>query len=540
MALGRGAHAPPRAATGSTDSVSMSFQGNLHTFGILDLISLLNQRRMTGVLSVVAKGGERGLVFHEGNLVCATASEESRRLGSFLIRLGFLTPDELTAAAGLLPFGPSHFGQKLVNAGRISTDQLNAAVQAQVFDVLNEIMEWDEATFVFDDLPLPFSPPKEGLIAVPSVILEAAKRADDHRYARTLFPEGNVILRREKTAAAEASSREEEKEILGLVDSEFTVDRILFASAQGPRDAAGCLRTLLEQGVIRKSSIKVTEASEPIGPEITHIVVAPHVPAAIFEIYNRPGIRQPGICNVLAQEPLLTAKVLRLLTLSNVKIEREDLTFQRLVQLLGPFQVRCLLLPEAARNLYFPRSDYYWHDCWQHDQVCADICEKIALKIRYPFPGEAYLAGLLHNIGAYILFLNNPGAYRCVASESFSRREDMAVLEEKYFGITHTTLGGIYARKWHFPSTLKLAIREHHRPEAMASRPLLHMLNVAATVTSEYGYRVGYRPIDRQGFRISLDQIALSEKDLVALFAETQRKIMGGPMEHEHARVSAS
>ncbi len=517
----------------------MSFQGNLHTFGILDLISLLNQRRMTGVLSVVAKGGERGLVFHEGSLVCATASEESRRLGSFLIRLGFLTPDELATAAELRSLGPSHIGQKLVNAGRISTDQLNAAVQAQIFDVLNEIMEWQEATFVFDDLPLPFSPPADGLVAAPSVILEAAKRADDHRYARTLFPEGNVILRRESDSAGAAPSADEE-EILGLVDSEFTVDRILFASSRGPRAAAECLRKLLEEGVIRKSSIKVTEASEPAGPDITHIVVAPHVPAAIFEIYSRPGIRQPGICSVLAREPLLTAKVLRLLTLSNVKIEREDLTLQRLVQLLGPFQVRCLLLPEAARNLYFPRSDYYWHDCWQHDQVCADICEKIALKIRYPFPGEAYLAGLLHNIGAYILFLNNPGAYRCVASESFSRREDMAALEEKYFGITHTTLGGIYARKWHFPSMLKLAIREHHRPEAMASRPLLHMLNVAATVTSEYGYRVGYRPIDRRRFRASLDQIALSEKDLVTLFAETQRKIMGGPMEHARTRVAVS
>jgi len=536
----RPAAAAARAAArdpGSAHRVSMSFHGNLHTFGILDLIALLNQRRMTGVLTVVAQEGDRGFVFHEGDLVCATASEESRRLGSFMIRLGFLTPDELGTAAELRSLGPSHIGQKLVGAGRISTAQLNAAVRAQIFDVLNEIMAWREATFVFDDLPLPFAPPAGGLVSAPAVILEAAKRADDHRYARTLFPEGNVILHREKDAP-DAASNDEEGEILGLVDSGFTVDRILLASSRGPRAAAEGLRDLLERGVIRKSSIKVTEACEPAGPDITHIAVAPHVPAAIFEIYSRPGTRQPGICGVLAQEPLLTAKVLRLLTLSNIKIEREDLTLQRLVQLLGPFQARCLLLPEAARNLYFPRSNYYWHDCWRHDQVCADICEKIALKIRYPFPGEAYLAGLLHNIGVYILFLNNPAAYRCVVGESFSRREHMETLEEKYFGITHTTLGGIYARKWQFPAMLRLAVREHHRPEAMASRPLLHMLNVAASVTAEFGYRVGYRTIDRRQFRASLDRIALNEKDLVALFAETQRKIIGAPLERERVAVS--
>ncbi len=511
----------------------MSFQGNLHTFGILDLISLLNQRRMTGVLSVIAEGGERGLVFHEGDLVYATASEESRRLGSFLVRLGFLTYDELTAEAELMPFGPGHFGQRLVNAGRISVVQLRAAVEAQIFDVLNEIVGWQEATFVFDDQPLPFSPPKEGLITAPSVILKAAACADDHRYAKSLFPDGNVLLALEPQALLPSAVARDP--VFQMIDGTRTVDQLLFASPRGPRVTAEFLKDLLEQGVIRKSGVQVAEATRSITPELTHTAVAPDVPAAIFEIYNRPGLRQSSICRVLGQEPLLAAKLLRLLTLSNVKIEREDLTISRLVQLLGMFQTRCLLLPEAARCLYFPRSEYYWRECWQHDQMCADLCEKIATKIKYPFPGEAYLAGLLHNIGTYILFMNNPCAYRCVASESLARSQEMPSLEERYFGISHTTLGGIYARKWHFPSMLRLAIREHHRPEASASRPLLHILNVASTVATECGFRVGYRAIDRQRFRESLDRIALNEKDLVALIAETQRKLMGGILEREHA-----
>ena len=315
-------------------------------------------------------------------------------------------------------------------------------------------------------------------------------------------------------------------EVFALADGTRTVDQILFACHQGPRAAAAALRALVDRGLVRRTAVRIVKGGVPVVPDIVRTVVAPGTPVTIFGIFQAREIQRPRVGKLLSHEPLLTAKLLKLLTLGNMRLERSDLSINRLVERLGSFQTRCLLLPEAVRNLHYPQEEFYWRECWQHDQMCAQLCEQIARKTNYPYPGEAFLAGLLHNIGVYLLMSANPRAYRCLAMESLTRQVHMEDIEEKHFGISHTRIGGVYAKKWQFPPALRMAIREHHTADTSAGRTLAHILHVAEAIAQQLGCRVGFTPIDRRRFRDALATLGLNDKVLVSLVAAHQRKIM--------------
>jgi hypothetical protein len=443
----------------------MSIHGSLQSISIMELFSSLLQWGKTGVLTILSEKEERGFLFSKGNLVYATSRDSARRLGAFLVRLGHLTAEELGATLGRSHSAQGHLGQHLLDEDRITASQLRHAVKAQLLDIFLEVLGWEKGAFVFDDYELPFRVQDRVLNSTQRLLLEAATKMDERasRLAQAL-------------PAAEPGSAASE-------------------------------------------SLPIFEASWAV-PEMGGTTVAPEVPSQIFAIGDGDAFEECKICDVLAREPMLLAKVLKVLALGNVKLNRDELGIPSLVERLGAFNTRCLLLPEAVRSLYFPRSGRYWRECWEHDQLCAYFCERIAVKTGYSRPGEAYLAGLLHNLGVYVLLTNNPEEYRRVVTTSLATEEDIEGLEKRHFGISHTRLGGVYAKRWKFPAPIRIAIKDHHRVGRTLSRPLLHMLRVADYLTYRYGYRVGFSSFGEEDFRQSLEALDLEEATLAPLFDE--------------------
>jgi putative nucleotidyltransferase with HDIG domain len=81
-------------------------------------------------------------------------------------------------------------------------------------------------------------------------------------------------------------------------------------------------------------------------------------------------------------------------------------------------------------------------------------------------PGQAYAAGLLHDIGKVVLDQFVAGAaplfYRRLIEE---KAPDFTQAEQAVFGTTHTEVGHRLAQRWGFPESLAEAIHCHHCPE---------------------------------------------------------------------------
>jgi putative nucleotidyltransferase with HDIG domain len=107
----------------------------------------------------------------------------------------------------------------------------------------------------------------------------------------------------------------------------------------------------------------------------------------------------------------------------------------------------------------------------------ADLSEQLARQTGAVDPAEAYLAGLLHDVGRIALLrmpLYDSARLQGLVCGGCPR----VYVENLLLRTDHAALGAQIAEGWRLPETMVSAIRQHHRPEKAAS-PLGYLLYVA-------------------------------------------------------------
>jgi putative nucleotidyltransferase with HDIG domain len=74
---------------------------------------------------------------------------------------------------------------------------------------------------------------------------------------------------------------------------------------------------------------------------------------------------------------------------------------------------------------------------------------------------EAFLAGLLHDIGQVAMYHVEPGQYQELLTIREQTGEQTKILEQKFLGINHKTIGASVLEKWNFPDIYVDTAREH-------------------------------------------------------------------------------
>ncbi|MBI4602559.1 MAG: HDOD domain-containing protein [Planctomycetes bacterium] len=503
----------------------MSLQGSLTTVRLPELFSLLHQLRKTGVLTMVTPADERSFLFHRGDLIYATARDPSRRLGSYLLRLGHLKEDDLEALEGIGPPTGGYVGQALVESGRITQEEIHAAVREQALELIDDALSCKEGAFHFDDNELPFAIPEGTPVSTHSVLLEATRRDDERRYVRKLVPDLNVVLALEDGSVLPCDASDEAK-VLALVDGKRTIEQILHVSPLKEQATAAILHDLLSRQILRRVHVHVQAPLERTVPELSGLPVAPNVPGKLFAVLGGDGYKLPRIAELVAEDPVLAAKVLKAGILQGTDLARPKMSVGQLVDALGMFQLKSILVPEALRALYLSSAQPFWKDLWEHSLVCAQLSREIAIRIQYPFPEEAYVAGLLHNLGAFVLFHRDAAQYRRIAADSVRDERDLEALEEEAFGMSHTKVGGVISEKWGFPRALSTVLKGHHKLDPGYTSPLLSLVAAAHGVAEESGLRVGFSPSAQSRFREALACLNLPRKKALSLVSRVPRAVV--------------
>ena len=98
---------------------------------------------------------------------------------------------------------------------------------------------------------------------------------------------------------------------------------------------------------------------------------------------------------------------------------------------------------------------------WQHSLDCALISKRLAWMYHYDSLDEAYLAGLIHDIGRLVIQQYFSDQYREIENQK-NLGIEMLAAEKEVLNITHAEIGGKIAERWNFPSTLVDVITHHH------------------------------------------------------------------------------
>jgi HD-like signal output (HDOD) protein len=147
---------------------------------------------------------------------------------------------------------------------------------------------------------------------------------------------------------------------------------------------------------------------------------------------------------------------------------------------------------------------------WQHCFLTAALGERLARGTAYPQPEQAYLAGLLHDIGALpLLVVTSAESKIAESSPSFGWGESVE-LEREHFGTDHCEVGHWIGVSWNFPPALREVMVGHHTPrEAIQDPQLVGMVSAADQFCVRRGIGLGSVPSELSESGGNTNQVTL-------------------------------
>jgi len=206
--------------------------------------------------------------------------------------------------------------------------------------------------------------------------------------------------------------------------------------------------------------------------ESSDLVSLPEVATAIIRLAEDPRSTARDFETVIAGDPNLAARLLRIANSSYYSMRGRIDTIQRAVAVIGTLDVCNLAIGLSTVRAFdgIPVEVVSMDDFWTHSVYCSVLSRRLARDAAPGREGTLFLAGLLHDVGQLLIFLRRPEESRKALWMSMEGADDLTleVAERSVLGFDHGDVGDQLGRKWHLPDLLRECMALHHSP-ALAS-----------------------------------------------------------------------
>ncbi|HVC10172.1 MAG TPA: HDOD domain-containing protein [Burkholderiales bacterium] len=250
-----------------------------------------------------------------------------------------------------------------------------------------------------------------------------------------------------------------------------------------------------DSGSVRRFASPSTPARELedrlIAPVVnkTEIARLPGLPILIDHALKASrGSPDPrAICDWLVLDPTLVARVLE--ATADAREGRAEVEFRSIekrVAALDPGLVKSLLIHAASCSLGAERQPLSARELggfWMHSMRCASLSRALAETCSYRDPEEAYLVGLLHDLGSFALLTAVPNTFRSLVADQAMADEGLPEHAGR-LGTIHAQIGAALLEKLRLPFYAVDAVLLHHAPrqELDGTHMLVRILRSAETL----------------------------------------------------------
>lgn len=276
--------------------------------------------------------------------------------------------------------------------------------------------------------------------------------------------------------------------------------------------------------------------SEAIAKELAtktiEIATLPEVTIKIIQVVQDPRSTAHDLHAIVANDPALSARVLRVVNSAFYGLPGQIGSLDRAIMLLGLNAIKNIAIAASLAKLFkqnISYDDFNGKDLWTHSVAVGATNKLITTAIGLTLPDEAFLAGLIHDLGLVALIQTQREKLPKIldlwrTGISFRRAE------EEIIGADHQEVGKSLAARWKFPRSFQYVTGYHHDPETLAkeNRLLAVVTHISDILCARMGHGLRVTAESEDVNPTLLDEIRIlpAQLDELSLRIEDELKIV--------------
>ncbi len=219
--------------------------------------------------------------------------------------------------------------------------------------------------------------------------------------------------------------------------------------------------------------------------------VMPEVMIKVQQMVSLPGTSPAQLAKTIETDPAMVAGILKVANSAYYGFRGKVSTIRHASALFGTRRLAELITAISAGGVLGKAIDGYGleaGDMWRHSIAVACMAGEIAAAVAADAFDNAYMAGLLHDVGKIIL---DPYVKerKMLFDHYYASHPEKTVqdAERDILGFDHATIAALICNKWNLPRSISFGIRHHHQPSAAGGYQLSHIVHLADHIAIQAG-----------------------------------------------------
>jgi HD-like signal output (HDOD) protein/signal transduction histidine kinase len=232
----------------------------------------------------------------------------------------------------------------------------------------------------------------------------------------------------------------------------------------------------------------VEKTTLPTHQDLERLPSLPQVLLKILDAITHDTADLQHLAEIIRQDSSIAARLINVANSSYYRRQNSCDSVDRALMYLGLETVKTLVITAAVKQ-YFghfnQQHQQFLQHFWLRSLTSAHCAQVIASLTSYTSPSEAYLCGLLMDLGQLWLLTNNEDRYLSILAAS--ENDDQRLLENEQLSLqtTHCDAGSQLLDSWKLDNFMADAVRYHHQPTAniQQSHHLVKIVNLASDLS---------------------------------------------------------
>ncbi len=197
---------------------------------------------------------------------------------------------------------------------------------------------------------------------------------------------------------------------------------------------------------------------------LKQLPMLPSTAAEALHLIDNPRTSAGALGKIIERDQALVARVLKIANSPFYGFPREISTIDLAIVVLGFDAIKETILSLVIQGVFAHTRSAQLNiqEFWKYSIFCGAAARYLARRLGYRLAGEAFVAGLMHDIGVLIIAQSFPRELDSIRDEQRTRGFTLTEAEHHVLAATHCEIGAWLAERWNLPKQLINAIAYHH------------------------------------------------------------------------------